>query len=31
MPPIIVQVDGREIARVNARYQKQVLAPYGVR
>jgi hypothetical protein len=31
MPPIIVQVDGREIARVNARYQKSVLAPYGVR
>jgi hypothetical protein len=28
---VIVQVDGREIARTNARYQRQVLAPYGVR
>jgi len=31
MPPIIIQIDGREIARTNARYQRQVLAPYGVR
>lgn len=29
--PVIVQVDGREIARTSARYQRQVLAPYGVR
>jgi hypothetical protein len=27
----IVQVDGREIARASTRYQKSVLAPYGVR
>ncbi len=27
----VVQVDGREIARVSAKYQRAVLAPYGVR
>jgi hypothetical protein len=27
----IVQVDGREVARASTRYQRQVLAPYGVR
>jgi hypothetical protein len=29
--PIVIQIDGREIARTSARYQRQVLAPYGVR
>jgi hypothetical protein len=29
LPPIIVQVDGREIARANARYQGEVVGAYG--
>jgi TolA-binding protein len=29
LPPIILQVDGREIARANARYQGEVVGAYG--